>query len=114
MYWEPIVSSTVVSLLTQLPVYLVWLTGVVLALVFWRRQRTAAMLMLAALAIQIVSLTIRTLLSSSLPLMIQRGVSPSQFGFVLTAQNLFFTLVSAVAWGLVLWAVFGVRQKAQA
>jgi hypothetical protein len=103
---------TLTVYLTQLPVILVWLIGLVLSLVYWRRHPTVSLLAIVAIVGFLITSLIGTYLSVWLPLILQeRGWSIGQIGMLLTARSIIGSLVSAVLWALLLAAIFGGRNR---
>jgi hypothetical protein len=103
---------TLTVYLTQLPVILVWLIGLVLALVYWRRHPTVSLLAIIAIVGFLVTSLVGTYLSVWLPLTLQeRGWSIGRIGILMTARGVIGSLISAVLWALLLAAVFGWRNR---
>jgi hypothetical protein len=92
--------------LPQLPVYLVWLIGMLLALVRWRRHPVPSLLALVAFTLFLMSAMTATLLHvwvmSEMDLELSRA-----WMFSLIALGR--TAVGTVAWVLLLLALFGWR-----
>jgi hypothetical protein len=111
-------------LIVQSPLLLVWLTGAVLALVFWRRHRYVSLLLLAAVIIAVGTMLLdgyaRVWLVDYL---VRENIgNPAAEGwrsaFTLSSwiRSVHFLIAAmyAVAWGLTLGAVFGWRVAARA
>ena len=99
-------------LINQLPVILVWIVGVILALFHWKRYPRVSLMALAAIVIFFLNSAAGAFLSLYLPLTLrERGWSTSQMSLVYTANAIVQSLIAAVAWGLVLAAIFGERNK---
>jgi MFS family permease len=104
--------STFAVFLVQFPVVLVWLIGLVLSLVYWRRHPKVSLLTFIAIAGLLVSSLIGTYLSVWLPVTLQeRGWSANQIGTVIAARGIIGSLIAAVLWGLLIAAIFGWRSK---
>ena len=88
-----------VALLTQLPVYLVWLVGIILALVGWKKHPSVSLVALIALVL-LFCLAFATQLFT-----VRHGVGWGQVGVAFIEA-----LIRAGAWGLVLAAIFGWRK----
>ena len=88
-----------VAFLTQTPVYLVWLVGVILAIVNWKKHPSVSLVALIAFVLLFV-LALVSLLSA-----VRTGVNGMRPGLALLEA-----LIRAGAWGLVLAAVFGWRK----
>jgi hypothetical protein len=105
------VFSLLPQYLAQVPVYLVWLVGIVLAIVHWRRYPQPSLLTLIALVILFLRGLISTFLNTWLPLALHsQGWSVQGTSTFLLAHHIVSTLVAAVAYGLLLAAVFGWRR----
>ena len=101
------------SLLVSIPVLLVWLVGIVLALVFWRRCPTAALLAVIAFALLFVVTLMDSYLSMTFLLVYrhERGWSDAQYGTYFAIKSVVASVLRAVAFGLLLPAIFGWRKE---
>jgi hypothetical protein len=99
--------------LTWLPLYLLWMLGIILAMIRWQRHPTVSIQAALAFVILIVNSMASTVAYAWLPGYLQKGqnYSAEQVGYVLTAVRVFFNLVSAVAWVLILVAIFAERNR---
>ena len=100
------------QLLGQAPILLVYLVGMVVALVFWRRCPRPAMLTLIGMALLLVT----TLVQSFLFIYFHWarddfGWSHERLGWMLSANGLVGSVFRAAAFGLVLTAVFIGRKE---
>ena len=103
-------SNIVTSLLTQAPVLLVMLIGLVLALTRWRRHPRASAFLAAGIAILFLGVLFGAMLNGALPWLASR-TGGSRLGALVGAVSLVRSFVTAGAWGLVLAAVFADRAK---
>ena len=95
------------SLATHAPVLVVWLVGIILALGSLERQPRVARLVLISLVIFVLQAVIFTPLATWLPLVLHsRGASAGQMGVYFAALGFLNSLIAAVAWALLLVAVF--------
>ena len=94
---------------TSIPLVLVWLVGIVLALIFWRRHPQVS---LAALIALVGFLTI-SLLDTALRIWLIQRQGISKFAEIAPFLSIFFSLARAALWGLILVAIFGWRKEAQ-
>jgi len=99
-------------LLFQAPVLIVWTVGLVLAIVFWKRHPKVSLLALIA----ILGLMITSILGSLLRIWL--GAWMDQFGapfgranITLVVYQVASSLISAVFWALLVFAIFGWRKK---
>lgn len=100
-------ASALANLVVYTPLLLVWIIGLVLAGILWSRQRTVALLLLSACLIAIFTEITGGLFNASIPFLYStrtRGVT--QLGLILGVVGLIRSLLMAVAWGLLLGAVW--------
>jgi hypothetical protein len=97
--------------LPQLPVYLVWLIGLFLALVRWRRHPVPSLLALIAFILFLVSSMAGTLLT--VWVMSQMGNRDIDRAWMSSLIALGRIAVGTVAWILLLLALFGWRTPPQ-
>ena len=98
--------------LTQLPVYLVWVVGIVLAIINWRRHPGAAQLTLAALFLFFITSIEGTAISSWLPLTLHaRAMAARQMGIVSGIVSVIRAIFNALAFAILLVAIFGWREE---
>lgn len=99
------------SLLTHIPVFLVWLVGAILALVRPSVPRRVAGFLVGGLAAHLLVSVVGTGISVILPTKLMTGgASTAQVGVYLAIWSAAWNLVSAAAWVLVLLAVFAERE----
>ncbi len=101
------------TLLTQLsysiPYIIVWLVGLILAVVWWQKHPRLSLLALIIFLLLIVSQIITTIVEVVLPeYMYQAHIDITQFPIILNVINLVFSLP---AWALIVWAIFGWRKQ---
>jgi hypothetical protein len=105
-----VILPTLSTYLFQLPLFLVWLAGIILAIMRWQRHPRVSLLVLIALILILIETIINSFLGIWIPLMLsQQGATPGQMGTILAIWRLFASILGAVTWGLVLVAVFGWR-----
>ncbi len=97
------------SLLMQVPVFLVWLVGLVLALVRWKRHPKVSLLTCIAFVMFFAEIPFFFYLNFYLDW--KMLVPISSLELVSTVINIIESLISAAAWGLLLAAVFGWRSE---
>jgi hypothetical protein len=102
-----------IQFLTWLPLYLLWMVGIILALVRWQRHPKVSILAGLAFLILIVNGMASTMTMAWLPGYLQsaQNYSAEQLAQVLSVVRVFFNLISAVAWSLILVAIFGERNR---
>jgi hypothetical protein len=97
--------------LPQLPFYLVWLIGMLLALLRWHRHPTASLLALLAFILFLTSSMVGTLLSVWVTS--QMGNPDINRAWMYSLITLGRTVAGTVAWILLLLALFGWRTSLQ-
>jgi hypothetical protein len=97
----------------QVPLYVVWVIGIVLAVVRWRRHPRVSLLLLVALvALLLTSLGLTLLRAWATHQMAgPAGWTGQQLSWFFSALGLLGVLVSAAAWGLTLFAALGWRPE---
>ncbi|HLO33880.1 MAG TPA: hypothetical protein VK249_32330 [Anaerolineales bacterium] len=113
-----IISQMLVALLTSylshyFVVGLAWLAGMILAIVYWRRNPKVSRFTLIAIVIFLVESCSSSYVGLYLPLRSRDwGLTGTQLGLYLSLFNILASLMSAVAWGFILAAIFGRRDQA--
>jgi hypothetical protein len=106
-------SAFFTNILTQLPVFLVWIVGIIFAIAYWKRAPRPATYTLIAIAIFIISAILAIMVNSNLLLGLHaRGMPIGQVSFIIGGLNIFISLVRALGWGFILAAVFTARPRA--
>jgi hypothetical protein len=102
------------QLLSQSPILLAYLVGVILAVVFRRRCPLPARLTLAAMLLLLLSTLVQLFVFAYLmQARLDRGWSIEQSGWFMAVNGLIGTLIRVAAFGLLLTAVFIGRKRAQ-
>jgi hypothetical protein len=90
---------------------MVWLVAVILAIVFWKRQRTVSLFVLIALSIFFVLSITDVLFAAWITLQGTRmGLAAQQIASYYAVKSIVRELCSAVGWALLIAAVFGWRK----
>ena len=109
-----VLIQTLSALATSTPVIIVWVIGIALALSRWRRHPRVSQFALIAITISIVNLVVTRFLGIWAPLaMRDSGWTATQMGTIFSAIWIISALIGAVAWALVLCAIFGWRDGRQ-
>lgn len=93
--------------LGQLPIYLIWLAGIVLSVMYRRKYPKVSLLAGIAFVVLLISSLISNYLAMWLPFVLIGSPNRST---ILAINALVQSLIQAVAWGLVLVAIFGRRR----
>lgn len=100
-----------VNLLTQLPILLVCFVGIVLAIVRWQCHPRVSLLTLIGIGLFLLDLSLNIFLNVGMPLWFaRRDVSVTQIGTFLAVKSILASLLVALAWGLLLAAIFSGRK----
>jgi hypothetical protein len=106
-----LILPTLLSYLNLLPLIFVWVIGIILSIIFWRRHPIVSMLAVIAMATLLVERFVRIFLSYWLPFEINHyGLTGPQTTLIQKSVNIFESLVNAAAWSLLLIALFGWRK----
>ena len=106
----PVLSILLGSLLTRLPLLLVWLIGIFVAVTRWDRHPRASLLVTVGLAIQLVLGLLDVGFNALVPSLAEARIAVP-LAVVYGAYSAVRSLISAAGWGLVLAAVFVDRSK---
>lgn len=97
----------------QIPFYLVWLVGLILAIVFWKKQPKASLLAVIGLAgifiLNVVGTYTSTFLSMNL---YESGMSTREIGIAMGIRTIVFNILGASFWGLIIASIFVGRKRA--
>jgi hypothetical protein len=93
----------------QIPLFLVWIIGGVVAILRWQRHPRPSLLLIIALFFFLLRGLLMPLVSFAIA---HSGAGLARMGLTYGTVNLVSTLVAAVAWGLLLAAALGWRQHA--
>lgn len=99
----------------QVPLLLVWLVGIVLALLWWQRAPKVALVTCVACGLFLLDALIGTAIVVALPNMLsERGQSAVQIGTAFGLVGMVRSLLHAALWVAVLFAIFSGRVAAPA
>lgn len=100
------------SLLSQVPVYLVWLAGFFLAVLRWRRHPRISMLVAIAMGIFLVSGVGVSLFNAFLPAIAHStGTSMRGISILISAVSIGRILLSVIGFSLLIAAAMGWRES---
>ena len=101
------VLSVLGGLLTQLPLIFVWIVAVVMAATRWKQHPRKSLFIVIAVAILFLQMVVGAFLNVSMPLWVtQRGMAMARMSMVFTILRVGGGLIAAVAWGLLVAAIF--------
>lgn len=94
----------------QIPVFIVWVIGGIVAIVRWRRHPRPSLLLVVALSTFLLRALIGPIVTFSI---VHSGTSLARAGMVNGLVSLASMLVAAVAWSLLLAAALGWRERSE-
>jgi hypothetical protein len=106
--------SLATSCLAQSPLLLVWVGGLFLALTRWERHPRTSLFIVIAIVLEVVALGSSLFFVTWLiPLLYEQGWGTTNMGLAVAGSTFFHALLSAIAWGLLIYAVFYGRDSAK-
>lgn len=106
-----ILSATFMFLFDNFPILVVWLVGLVLAIVNRKKYPQVARLTIIGLAILFTISLVNSYVSRMLPIWLtQQGFTTSEMVPVFTIRNLVGSVITAFGWGFVIAAIFSGRK----
>ena len=103
-------SVLLASILAIIPYAFIWLVGILIAIVTWRRHPRLSLLVTITLLLFIVHQIISTALAMAFPLI------QAQIHIALATLSLYYGLFNLIIviplWALIFWAIFGWRTSA--
>ena len=104
--------ASLTSLLTNAPVYIVWLVGIIIAFSKLKGRQDVAWLLAGGLGLHFVVGMISRFVFTMLPRqLMDSGTSAAELTATLAGLSLVFSVVAAGAWGLVIAAVIRGRDN---
>ncbi len=105
-----LIMQTLVVLLPRVPLYLIWIVGIVLAVIYRRRDRRVTLLTAVALTLFLAIDLCNLVVTSTAPSLLQNpDLSFRDVSLVLGITNLASVLIGAGAWIIILVAIFSGR-----
>ena len=103
---NPVITTILTNMAIHIPLYLVWLAGIILALITWKRNSQSSLFAILG----IVSMFIFDLISIymiTVPMrMSGKGYAGAHIAMVISIANVVLTILKAGSWGLLLAAIF--------
>lgn len=101
------------TLVFQIPIYIAWLVGVILAVVNWKKHAKVSLLAVIAMVLLFIQSVAGSVLSVWLPMnLMKQGVPSARIGMLMAINSAVGMLIHLIVWVLILIAIFGWR-KAQ-
>lgn len=112
-------SSTIVGILINYlilaPIYIVWGRGFILAKTNWHKHHRLSRLTIIALAIFLLESLVNTYINFWLPnFFSEHNMKTAQMAQVFALRHIITTIIIAVAWGILISAIFGEQKKVSA
>jgi len=109
-------SAVLMAILTQIamlmPIIVVWAIGIILASARWKRHPRVSQFALIAFVVMIVTRVPASVLNIWLPITMENsGWAMTRISLILGAIGIVSKGIEAVAWAMVLWAIFGWRAQ---
>jgi hypothetical protein len=106
------ISPFFTNIIVQLPVFLVWIIGIILAVAYWKRAPRPSAYTLIAITIFIITAFLSVLINSNVVMGLHaRGMPFTTVSIILSGLNIVIALVRAFGWGLILAAIFTARPQ---
>lgn len=100
------------QIVVAIPLIAVYVVGLIIAIARWRQHPRVSQLATVALVMLLVERLIGVLMTTMLPLLISRnGMSISDVTGLYAVYGVLSALFTAVAFGILLWALFGWRRQ---
>lgn len=99
-------------LFVQAPLLLVWIGGIIFAIARWRRHPMVCLWTVVALVVLLLTTVGGVCVSALIPRVLIENDSVSNIEVVMSAFWFFISAIRAVAWGVILMALFGWRNPA--
>lgn len=107
---KDLIMITLSSIAIHIPIYLVWLAGIIMAIVTWKRNPRPSLFAILAIAFNFV-LSLIGIFVSTLPIrMTQQGYTMERISMLLLVVNCVVAILQAGSWGLLLAAIFSGRR----
>lgn len=101
--------SFILSQLSNVPFYIVFVVGMILSVVFWKRHPSVSILSLMAFSLFLGNMFILSGMQYWLMGAHQTDLSAAEIGRIATMLGIIRTLLGSVAWIMLLSALFGWR-----
>jgi hypothetical protein len=103
-------AAFVNACVVHLPSLVVWIVGIAFAIIYWRKHPQISALALIGIALLALVTIVGTIVSLWLPsVLFERGLRAEEIGWAFSLIGIVQSLIGAVAWALILLAVFKER-----
>ena len=101
-----------ISLLPNTPLYLVWIIGLILSIIYRRRHSKVSLLTFISLSMFVVASLVDGFLGIWLPVnFYNNSFDTREIGKISMSINVIMSIVSSVAWSLIIIAIFSLRKQ---
>lgn len=112
MNQSPTIVAILISYLILTPIFVIWIRGFILAKNSWHKHPRLSRMTTTALAIFLLESLVNTYINFWLPYFFsENGLKTSQIAQIYAIKQIITTIIIAVAWGILISAIFGGRQK---
>ena len=95
------------SCAVQGPAFIAWIVGIILAAARWRKHPNVSLFTVISLSIFVLVALIGAFVNAGTMAAVSRGdLDAAQIGVVFMVSGILFSLLDAVAWALLLMAIF--------
>jgi hypothetical protein len=108
-------TSSLLTLVIYIPLYITWLVGLVVAIVNWKRAPKTSLFTVIAVAILFLLNVFGQMFSINFPLWVSRqgNMPTAQIGIIMAVIGFVETLLVAGCWVLIFIAIFSGRKKSE-
>ena len=107
------VGSILGALLVRLPMLIIWGVGLFMAISRWSRHPRKSLFIVIALTVLFFQSMIGAILNAALPMWLyNRGMEGARMGLIFAIRNFGGAIVSAIAWGFLIAALFMPEESA--
>ena len=103
------------TLLARLPVLIIWGVGLFIAISRWSRHPRKSLFIVIALTVLFFQSMVGAVLNAALPMWLyNRGMEGARMGLIFGLRNFGGAIISAIAWGFLIAALFMPEEPASA
>jgi hypothetical protein len=108
---SPVITTILTNMAIHIPLYLVWLVGIILALATWNRNPRPSLFALLGIVAMFVFDMI-SIYMITIPMQLgEKGYAVANIAMVISIANVVLTILKACGWGLLLAAIFVGRKR---
>jgi hypothetical protein len=108
---NPAFLSALSAIGMQIPIYIVWITGIILAIVNIKKMPKVSILTLIALVLFLITSVISSIVNVYYPTWAMKsGIPTSQMGLFFIVKGIIGVVFSLACWVMILIAIFSKRR----